>query len=91
MAKAKKTEILYIMADTETSNVPVNSDSDLETYAWLTGFKIVGLYDKISQNFDSSYKSELKYYYGKDSIKQLLDGLFNVAFDYYKKNGIMTL
>ena len=86
MAKAKKTEILYIMADTETSNVPVNSDTDLETYAWLTGFKIVGLYDKISQNFDSSYKSELKYYYGKDSIKQLLDGLYDVAFDYYKKN-----
>ena len=86
MAKAKKTEILYIMADTETSNVPVNSGTDLETYAWLTGFKIVGLYDKISQNFDSSHKSELKYYYGKDSIKQLLDGLFNVAFDYYKKN-----
>ena len=86
MAKAKKTEILYIMADTETSNVPVNSDTDLETYAWLTGFKIVGLYDEISQNFDTSCKSELKYYYGKDSIKQLLDGLYDVAFDYYKKN-----
>ena len=43
MAKAKKTEILYIMADTETSNVPVNSETNLETYAWLTGFKIVGL------------------------------------------------
>ena len=86
MAKEKKTEILYIMADTETSNVPVNSDTDLETYAWLTGFKIVGLYDKISQNFDTSHKSELKYYYGKDSIKQLLDGLYDVAFDYYKKN-----
>ena len=86
MAKAKKTEILYIMADTETSNVPINSETNLETYAWLTGFKIVGLYDKISQNFDNSYKSELKYYYGKDSIKQLLDGLYDVAFDYYKKN-----
>ena len=77
MAGKKKNEILYVMADTETSNVPINSETNLETYAWLTGFKIVGLYDKISQNFDSSYKSELKYYYGKDSIKQLFKRRFN--------------
>ena len=86
MSKTIKNKILYIMSDTETSTAPLNSNTDLETYAWLTGFKVAGLYDKISKNFDTSYKTELKYYYGKDSIKELLDGLFNVAVECHKNN-----
>ena len=86
MAKAKKTKVLYVMSDTETSTTPLNSNTNLETYVWLTGFKVAGLYDKVSKTFDSSYKTELKYYYGKDSIKELLDGLFNLACECNKNN-----
>ena len=86
MAKTIKNKILYIMSDIETSSVSLDSNSDLETYAWLTGFKIAGLYDRVSGIFDKSYKGELNYYYGKDSIKQLLDGLFNVAVECHKNN-----
>ena len=86
MAGKKKNEILYVMADTETSNVPINSNSDLETYAWLTGFKVAGLYNKITGEFNTKYKTDLKYYYGLDSIKELLDGLFNIAYECKKAN-----
>ena len=86
MAKTIKNKILYVMSDIETSNVAVDSNSDLETYAWLTGFKVAGLYDRVSKTFDKSYKSELNYYYGENSIKQLLDGLFNIAEECHKNN-----
>ena len=46
MAGKKKNEILYVMADTETSNIPLNNETNIETYAWLTGFKVAGLYNK---------------------------------------------
>ena len=86
MAKTIKNKILYVMSDIETSDVPLDSNSDLETYAWLTGFKIAGLYDRITGIFDKTYKSELSYYYGENSIKQLLDGLFNIAEECHNNN-----
>ena len=70
MSKTIKNKILYVMSDIETSDVAANSNSDLETYAWLTGFKIAGLYDSVSKTFDKTYKSELSYYYGENSIKK---------------------
>ena len=33
MAGKKKNEILYVMADTETSNIQLNNETNLETYA----------------------------------------------------------
>ena len=86
MAGKKKNEILYVMADTETSNVPVNSETNLETYAWLTGFKVAGLYNKTTGEFNTKYKTDLKYYYGLDSIKELLDSLFNLACECHTNN-----
>ena len=86
MAGKKKNEILYVMADTETSDTPLNSETNLETYAWLTGFKVAGLYNKITGEFNTKYKTDLKYYYGLDSIKELLDGLFNIAYECKKAN-----
>ena len=86
MAGKKKNEILYVMADTETSNIPLNSETNLETYAWLTGFKVAGLYNKTTGEFNTKYKTGLKYYYGLDSIKELLDGLFNIAYECKKAN-----
>ena len=91
MSKTIKNKILYVMSDIETSDVATNSNSDLETYAWLTGFKIAGLYDSVSKTFDKTYKSELSYYYGENSIKQLLDGLFNVAVECHKNNFEMVV
>ena len=87
----KKDKILYIMSDTETSTAPLNSNTNLETYAWLTGFKVAGLYDRVSKTFDTSYKTELKYYYGKDSIKELLDGLYDIAYKCKENNVKMVV
>lgn len=72
--------VLYIMADFETSLAP---DKEKSVYAWLTGFKICGLMDLEEKTWvDWDYLNlpkDIKYYYGKDALKNWLQGIFEVS------------
>lgn len=79
MSLLMKNNILFVMADFETSLRP----DETGVYAWLTGFKICGLMNMESKEWQEynnlGLDDNLHYYYGKKALKNWLDNLFKLV------------
>lgn len=80
VSKLMKDKILFIMSDFETSKRPGDNES---VYAWLTGFKVCGLMDMKSNSWidysELNLPNEVKYFYGKNAVREYLDNLFLIV------------
>ena len=78
--------ILFVMADFETSLRP----DETGVYAWLTGFKVCGLMNMESKEWQEynnlGIDSDLHYYYGKSALREWLDNLFKIVDICYQNN-----
>ena len=86
MKKLMNSNILFIMADFETSLRP----DETGVYAWLTGFKVCGLMNMENKEWQEynnlGIDSDLHYYYGKKALKEWLDNLFKIVDICYQNN-----
>ena len=79
MKKLTISNILFIMADFETSLRP----DETGVYAWLTGFKVCGLMNMENKEWQDysnlGINDNFHYYYGKKALREWLDNLFKIV------------
>ena len=84
--------VLYTADDFETSDMPVNGFTGV--YAWLTGYKVIGLMDLDNKEWISmdglNINKELISFYGKHALREYLDSKMELCF-YLKENNISLI
>lgn len=84
----KKRYNLIVMSDLETSERPDRQG----VYAWLSGYKVCGILDNHTNEWiDDNINKDYVYFYGKDSLKNMLDSLMNLSREYTNFDTDMTV